>query len=135
MIDNIRIGCATFVEKDGKLLLGRRGKEPNYGVLIIPGGGVELFEPFERAAAREILEETGIEIKKLAFLFPYEIITPPGQHRIILYWRADFASGELKASSDLLDAKFYARDEIAALDAGKEISPPTREVLERAGWL
>ena len=43
-MNNIRVGCSALIKHDDKLLLGIRDKEPNRGMLITPGGGVELFE-------------------------------------------------------------------------------------------
>lgn len=58
-----RIGVAGYITKfHGDLLLGRRGKDPNRGLYVLPGGGVEDGETLEQAFAREILEETGYEV-------------------------------------------------------------------------
>jgi len=132
---NIRVGSAVMVEKDGKLLLGVRGKEPGYGQLIIPGGGVELYENFEDTAKREIREEAGIEIKNLRQFGAYQLIVPDVQHRVIIYWRADWASGDVVPSTDLLSAKFYDRDEIAAAVAAGNLKDIGLEVLKAAGWI
>jgi len=132
---NIRVGSAVMVERDGKLLMGKRGKEPAYGTLIIPGGKVELFEDFAETARREIREEAGIEIKNLRQFGTYQIIEAPEQHRVIIYWRADWAGGEPVPSSDLLTAKFYTREEIAAEVAAGNIGSVSLEVLRDAGWV
>jgi ADP-ribose pyrophosphatase YjhB (NUDIX family) len=125
-----------MVEKDGMLLLGRRGKEPAYGTMITPGGGVEQFESIADTARREIKEETGLEIKNLRQFGVYQIIRPEtGEHRVIIYWRADWKSGEPAPSSDLLTAKFFTREEIKSeFDAGN-ITGVMKEVLCDAGWL
>jgi 8-oxo-dGTP diphosphatase len=128
---NIRVGSAVMVEKNGKLLLGVRGKEPGYGALIIPGGGVDLYEDFADTAHREIREEAGIEITNLRQFKTYQVIEPDKQHRVIIFWKADWASGEVNPSSDLLAAKFYSKDEIASSD----INGITLEVLKDAGWI
>jgi ADP-ribose pyrophosphatase YjhB (NUDIX family) len=131
---NIRVGSAVMVEKDGCLLLGVRGKEPGYGNLIIPGGGVDLYEDFKETAAREIREEAGIEIKNLRQFKTYQLIERDKEHRVIIFWKADWASGELRPSSDLLSAKFYNREEIASEIVKGAIRTITLEVLKDAGW-
>lgn len=61
-----RLGVAALVTNpEEHLLLGRRGKEPNYGRWIIPGGGLKFGESIVDGARREILEETGLGCRQL----------------------------------------------------------------------
>lgn len=61
-----RLGVAGLIRSDGfhslHLLLGRRGKDPNRGLFVLPGGGVKDGESLEEAFCREVMEETGLEI-------------------------------------------------------------------------
>src|SRR5467141_2712787 len=57
-----RLGCAGLIRRGDQLLLGRRNKEPNRGLWVLPGGGVEFCETFEQTLGRELLEEAGIRI-------------------------------------------------------------------------
>ena len=53
----------ALVEHEGRFLVGRRRRDAVLGGMCeFPGGKVGPDEPFERAAARECLEETGLEI-------------------------------------------------------------------------
>lgn len=54
--------CADMFlfDEKGRLLVTRRGTEPNKGQLDIPGGFVDFNETFEEAAKREIKEELGL---------------------------------------------------------------------------
>ena len=58
-MNNIRVGCSALIKYNDKLLLGIRDKEPNRGMIITPGGGIELFENMKNAVKREVMEETG----------------------------------------------------------------------------
>ena len=64
-MNSIRVGCSVLIKSNDKLLLGIRNKEPNKGMIITPGGGVELFESMEETVKREIMEETGLEITNI----------------------------------------------------------------------
>jgi ADP-ribose pyrophosphatase YjhB (NUDIX family) len=134
-LENIRVGCAVLVTYEGSLLLGKRGKSPNYGMMIIPGGGIEWLESMTSTALREVKEETGLDIIIEKQLKTYEIIKEPDEHRIIIYWQARYSSGKIKPSSDLLEAAFYSKQEIKQLDNEKKITDLVRKVLIDYGWL
>jgi len=65
---------AVIVNNDNKILLLKRGETapwmPNKWALI--GGGIEKGETAQQAVEREILEETGLEIKKFTKSFSIE---------------------------------------------------------------
>lgn len=46
-----------------QVLLVRRGKEPQKGMLTFPGGSLELGETMADCAIRETMEETGLKLK------------------------------------------------------------------------
>lgn len=121
----IRIGAAGLVEnEDGLFLFGQRGKEPNYGKWILPGGGIKFGESWIDTIKREILEETNMSVSVTASsVFPHEIIKG-NEHRMILFAMCQVADDyRLKASSDLLDAKFVRKSEIQDLDLSPDILP------------
>lgn len=127
-----RIGSAVLIVDGDRILLGRRAKDPNRGRWVIPGGKIEFGENYRAAGAREAREEVGltIDVEGLAGRGVYELIAP-GEHRIIIYSRARPTAGVLKPSSDIDEARFFTRDELASLD----ITPVVREVLCDEGWL
>lgn len=129
-----RIGCATMVtDERGYLLLGCRAKEPFRGKWIIPGGGVKFLETMQDAAKREILEELSVSISSLKFFDLVEIIDPPAEHRIVIYFTATATGGEVSASSDLSDARYFSRGEVeSGIQEGK-FTPTVADVLKK--WL
>ena len=54
------VSCAVLHE--GRFLLVRRGRAPSLGLYAFPGGKVEPGETAAAAAAREVMEETGIRV-------------------------------------------------------------------------
>jgi len=50
----------TVEDPKGEILLIQRGHEPCAGSWALPGGFVDPYEPLEKAARRELAEETGI---------------------------------------------------------------------------
>ena len=52
-----------------ELLTVRRAKEPAKGTLDLPGGFCDMFETGEEGMAREVKEETGLDVEKMQFLF------------------------------------------------------------------
>ncbi|MEL6134940.1 MAG: NUDIX domain-containing protein, partial [Bacteroidota bacterium] len=69
------MGCV--IHEDAVLLIRRH--EPDHpelhGNWELPGGKVDFGEKPEEAAEREIMEETGIEVKALGMIpFPYSIV-------------------------------------------------------------
>lgn len=68
----VGIGIGVMMVKNGKVLLGKRHEDPKKassllngaGTWTMPGGKLHLGETFEKGAKREVLEETGIKLKK-----------------------------------------------------------------------
>lgn len=61
---------AAFIKNErGELLINRRSKEPAKGTLDLPGGFVDYNETAEEGIAREVKEETGLEITACRYLF------------------------------------------------------------------
>ena len=59
------VGVAGVVVRDGQVLLIRRGREPMLGRWGLPGGVLEVGETMADGVAREVLEETGIQVRPL----------------------------------------------------------------------
>ena len=65
-----RIGVGVFIvdPATNKFILGKRKGSHGAGTWALPGGHLELHEDFETCAAREILEETGLQLTDIQFL-------------------------------------------------------------------
>lgn len=60
---------ALIYNEQGQLLVIRRQCEPARGTLDLPGGFADIGETAEEGVAREVLEETGLEIVHTKYLF------------------------------------------------------------------
>ena len=60
---------AFILNNQEELLVCRRAKEPKKGTLDLAGGFVDRFETGEEGVAREVLEETGLEVVEARYLF------------------------------------------------------------------
>ena len=62
--DQPMVGVGGVVIDDGRTLLIRRGGPPLKGEWSIPGGLLEVGETLEQGVARELAEETGLEVQR-----------------------------------------------------------------------
>ena len=83
------------VIKEGKVLLARHTYGPGKGMLIIPGGYVNVGETPQDALVREYMEETKIKVK------PIDIIGIRfNMHDWYIAFRAEYVSGEACSDDD-----------------------------------
>jgi ADP-ribose pyrophosphatase YjhB (NUDIX family) len=115
--DGPRALVLSLVFAANKLLLIQRGQPPYQGKWAPPGGFVEHGECLEAAAAREVKEETGVELE-LEALIPYGWISLPKLNQIhaLFMARLPEALPLRPALPEALDARWVLESEIAQLE-------------------
>jgi len=64
----IEVSCDMIIQKDGKVLMGKRGNVFGKGTWAFPGGRLEFNETVEKCARRELEEEVGITPTKIKLI-------------------------------------------------------------------
>ena len=119
------VGVGGVIIDNGRALLIRRGSEPLRGEWSIPGGTLELGESLKEGVARELREETGLEVRVLELIEVFDRIFPddgsrhkerkrkPRFHFVIVDYLCERIGGEPRAGSDVTDVAFATEDELA----------------------
>ena len=127
------VGVGILIQRGSKYLLIKRAAEPDKGLWSVPGGMVELGERASEAAAREVLEETGLVVEVVKVLDVIDKIILDDDrvkfHYVIVDYIAEYRSGELKASSDALEACWVTTEEFKDY----ELSPTLIVLLKKIG--
>lgn len=100
------VGVGGVVIRDERALLIKRGSAPLEGQWSIPGGTLELGESLQDGVRRELLEETGIEVRvgQLIEVFDRIFRDASGKiqyHFVIVDYLCEPVSGEASAASDV----------------------------------
>ncbi len=119
-----KLVAGALFELDGGIVLVQRDIEPGYGKWTFPGGFVERGERTESAAEREVLEETGLEIKAggIIGLYSYEDQVP-----VIAVFSGRVTGGEPQPLDETMAVEVFPRDR---LPWSEMAFPSTEHALE-----
>lgn len=138
------MGVGGVVIEDGRALLIRRGNEPLIGQWSIPGGTLELGETLAEGTARELKEETGVEVKVLEMIEAFERINfgrgadetwitmeerkRPRFHFVIVDYLCERISGEAIAGGDVTDVAWAEENDLEKY----ALTPTATRVIRKA---
>lgn len=108
------VGAVVF-DDGGRLLLVRRGRPPQQGSWSLPGGRVEPGETEPQAVAREVAEETGLEVAVGRLAGRVLRSGPEGVVYDIADYECRVAGGELRPGDDAADARWVETGQLAEL--------------------
>lgn len=110
----------VVIEMSGGVVLIKRRNPPHGWAL--PGGFVDEGEPVEAAAAREVMEETGLTVQLETLLYVYsDPARDPRQHTMSVVFVGS-AEGTPAGSDDAEEARVFSLDALPsplAFDHGR----------------
>jgi 8-oxo-dGTP diphosphatase len=134
------VGVGAVVVDRNRVLLVQRGQEPLKGKWSLPGGMLELGESLSDGVAREIREETGLNVEVLELIELLDRIHRESNlegdrvkyHYVIADYLCRVVGGSLQAASDADAVRWAERAEWNSHSA-LALDPITVRVIE-AGW-
>jgi mutator protein MutT len=107
-----KVAVGVVVERDGRIVLGRRNHEPKFGCWSFPSGFVDAGEVPEDAAVREVEEETGLKVQLDRLLGVY---ARPGERVIFIAYAGHAVGGELVAGEECIEVATFPPGELPDL--------------------
>jgi 8-oxo-dGTP diphosphatase len=120
------VGVGAVVLRDDRVLLIRRAKPPRQGEWSLPGGLQKLGETVYEAAAREVMEETGVAIQPLGIVDVVDLIERDSES----------TSSRVRWHYTLVDvfALWQAGEPRPGTDASEALWTPINTVRSMVGW-
>lgn len=127
------VGVGALIFRRDRVLMAQRGKEPLKGWWSLPGGALELGESLEAAVCREVLEETGLEVRPLKLFEVFERIMRdasgvPEYHYVLIDYVCRVTGGKLFPGDDVSAVEWVRRRDLPSL----RITEGTLAVIEKA---
>jgi ADP-ribose pyrophosphatase YjhB (NUDIX family) len=113
-----KVSTVCVVARERGVLFIKRGNEPGYGLWSLPGGYVDRGEVVEEAAAREVFEETGLEVEVGGLL---GVFSETGRPVILVAYEAQERGGTLAPGSEALDLGFFAPDALPPIAFPRDV--------------
>ena len=130
------VGVGGVVLAGDQVLLVKRGAEPSKGIWSIPGGGVEVGESLVQACAREVAEETALQVRVGPMVEVLERILrdPQGRveyHYVLIDFLCYAQPLEPQAGDDAAAALWAGLDALESFS----LTPDTKRVILKAARL
>jgi len=112
---------SVIVRRDDRFLLVKRANPPAQAMYAFPGGKAEQGETPEKAACRELFEETGLSAENTNLFTVYDLIDRNEQGAVTSHYRLSVFIAEAEetfdpvAADDALELGWYTVQEIRKL--------------------
>jgi 8-oxo-dGTP diphosphatase len=127
---------AVVVDDEQRVLLVKRGHEPLKGEWSLPGGAVEVGETLRAAVAREVLEETGLDVQvgEIVDVLDRLRLEPDGRarfHYVLIDFLCRPVRRALSCGSDAEAAAWARFEELASFGVADATIAVIRKALDR----
>lgn len=131
-----RTRCVGAIVRDdlGRVLLVRRRHAPGRGLWSLPGGRVEPGESDAEAVAREVREETGLEVAVGSLVGTVDRPAPTGVFEIHDY-ACSVTGGDLEAGDDASEAAWVDLAMFTTLESGNHLVDLLAQTMREWGVL
>jgi ADP-ribose pyrophosphatase YjhB (NUDIX family) len=128
-----KVDVRGAIFRDGKILLVREIADA--GRWTLPGGWADVNESPSLAVTREVLEESGFEVrvKKLLAVYDRETQghTPSFPCTVYkLFFLCEITGGEPRLNSEVSEIGFFGEDELPELSVSRVLAPQIRRFFE-----
>ena len=113
-----KVAATVVVEQDEKVLMVRRLTQPGLGLWSLPGGYVDRGEVVEHAAAREVLEETGLHVDIIGLV---GLFSEEGHPVVVAAFDGRKTGGEPIAGPEVSELGFFALGELPPLAFPRDV--------------
>lgn len=113
--ENPKLSAGCRIEQAGKLLLVQRMNPPFQASWHFPSGYAEVDETPAQTAERETREECGLIVKTEGLAGAYFYDDDFRGNGVVLIYRCRIVGGNLQSSSETMDVRYFAPDELATL--------------------
>jgi mutator protein MutT len=127
------VGVGAVIFDGDRVLLVKRGREPLKGQWSLPGGAVDVGETLEQAVAREVKEETGLDVRvgpvvEVVDRIHHDASGRVEYHFVIVDYLCRVVGGRAVAGSDADDVRWVAPDNLASCS----VAAPAARVIQKA---
>lgn len=114
------VGVGAVILRNQEVLIVRRANPPLQGEWSIPGGALDLGEKLRDGVAREVREETGLDVEVGPVLDVFDSIFPDSEgrtqyHYVLIDYLCHPRAGTLAAASDASEVRWTRPEELPSL--------------------